>query len=298
MIGAFILKNDNKGDIVVFSLRYTRVSSKIDIKMNGFTQLNTLFSSEAIPEYPQKFPPLIIGNWDPYRSKKELDQFLEKLDPFGPIHLALPLTMLPKNTQKMIFGSNAMHDATPGSFTEDVATEVLNMASFVLFHPTPEKESYPSINLKIRALLKENIPSFLCIGEREQQFHEGQTATILKETIETCLDHIDPASPIHLVYHAPWIGGQGLASLCKTINQAYRLCKHILKDLYGEEHSISVLTTVPWVVRDFSYLRDAHSDGFCFLNLATHSDNFLRILEGIKSEAPDWLEKEVIQRDD
>lgn len=258
-----------------------------------------MLPSETVEKSPEPVAPMIIGNWEPYRSKKDLDSFLKKLaqnnySAASPVYLALPLTMIPDHAanlkfQGIVIGSNAMHNAAEGSFTAGVAIDILKKtdAHFVLLRADQQQTPYSTIHHNILALLDRDITPILCIGESVEQYRQDQTMEVLTTTIHECLQGIsdDRLSRIPLIYASPWLSEQGLSSLRDNLNKSCEVCRQVLKEQFGEEQRMRVLSIIPHFVSDFStYLKGTECDGFCFFDLATHADHFLKILAAITQE--------------
>lgn len=148
------------------------------------------------------------------------------------------------------FGSSDMLDASPEKFTSSIAAPFLveSRANFVIigkaFDRNQIKETFTSINHKIRAALKENITPFFCFGETREEFEDGHGEDIIKKQISECLNPLSPEElkQIYFVYDTPG----PLKAISKVtvtdINKTFEIIQKQYISLWGNEIAQQIKT--------------------------------------------------------
>lgn len=256
-------------------------------------------------KYKTKFPPILMANWKPYRSKEEFDSFSSHLteDPFiqsHPIYLALPFSFIKEEAARLgnggiIIGSNSMTSASSGSFTEEIAAKILRETHtrFVLLDSS--EKNLESLSDKIQHLLQDGYLTAVCLGESLDQFASGSSLESLKGQVQQCLENIPEDQLDHLIfiYTSPWISLQGLTHLSENIDQSYDLFRFALEETVGQKKAdkIRVMTTIPSLACNYiDFIQNSKFEGFLFQNLAIEEAQFLETIGQIKQNLPDWLE--------
>ena len=224
---------------------------------------------------------ILLTEWEAYASLQNCLEYIEKLSdstfPKNQQYLALPYDYLLNSksqlaSKEMILGTHDMNSVDPGSFTETVAIQLLKdlQIQFVLLGRSLKRsllrESFSSINNKIKAALAADLQPFLCIGE-DSQDEEAKTSEIIKKQLEECLKDIPAESlqKISLVYETPAFLREKSEISAQDINQAYTLCRQLCKESRELGDNIPILCAFP----DKAFLNEelvenTHCSGFYF----------------------------------
>jgi triosephosphate isomerase len=167
--------------------------------------------------------PSLLYRWNGYSTFEDLESFLSELaNQANPKKisclLALPNAYLWKLKDKtwpteIVFGAGSTESVEPGTFTESIATRLLNEsnARFALVGNAENRyvlnESDSSINNKLHKLIDAKLIPFLCIGETYEQREENKTGSILTSQLKEALQGLndEQIARIVIVYDAPWL---------------------------------------------------------------------------------------------
>jgi triosephosphate isomerase (TIM) len=196
--------------------------------------------------------PLIIGNWKMYKTAQEAEVFIKELAPMigkamAEVGLAVPFTSIArayeaaKNTNILI-GAQNMNDHREGAYTGEISAIMLKEAgaSFVLLGHSERRHLYreedESINLKVLRALADDLQPILCVGETEEQRERAETPFVLKEQIFRGLREVPmpDAEKVVIAYEPVWAIGTGRAATPQIAQDAHRLCKEFLYELFGK----------------------------------------------------------------
>ncbi len=190
---------------------------------------------------------IAVVNWSPYNSLEKLENLLNNLieDPkFSAIdyRIALPYHFLLEIAGKftypnLTFGLSSMNSVSPGTFTEDVAIDMLKKAKahFVLIG-TFQSESAETINKKIIQTLSAEITPYLCIGDKD--------IPLVKEVLKNLT--AKQLKGFTLLYESEWQQSTFKPST-KEIVDAYVKLKKKTSRFFGK-------TTIPTINHIFPYL--------------------------------------------
>lgn len=185
---------------------------------------------------------LIAGNWKMNKSIAEAIDFASELKAQGlnnPEELAViaPFTQL-VDLKKELSGSDVkigaqnVHYETSGAYTGEISAPMLKEidVDFCIVGHSERRQYFAetdeTINLKLKALLEQNITPILCIGESLEIREAGNAMAFVSNQLSRDLDGLsgDEVSKIVIAYEPIWAIGTGKTA---TPDQAEDMCAFI-----------------------------------------------------------------------
>lgn len=239
-----------------------------------------------------------ILSWEPFSSIEDIKKEIGELEshPATSVHrymLALPFHFLDVISKEfpsplLSFGATAMDRVSGGSFTETIAARLLKeaQAQFVLIGTVKNRkfneEDSISIAKKITAAAAAGIVPVVCVGETLEEYTSGKSQEILtkqlSESLQDCKEQ--EWKNLQFVYEAPWINATPFLPDLDAINQAYKHCSDLIKNLYASQKTDQnkILCALPNDLKEFTlFLQKVTCDGVYLgkanFNLKLFSDN-------------------------
>lgn len=203
--------------------------------------------------------PFIAGNWKMYKTIEQARQFAEQFRPlyhdtdvktaiFAPLPQIPVLVELFKGTGIGV-GAQNVHFEKEGAFTGEVSVPMLKElgVDYCLVGHSERRQYYAetdrSVNLKLKALLEEDILPVVCVGENLDEREGGIEEKVVSQQITAGFDGISAqdAEKITVAYEPVWAIGTGRTA---TPEQADRMCFAIrmtLAKLYGQETADKII---------------------------------------------------------
>jgi len=128
-----------------------------------------------------------------------------------------------------------------GAFTGEYSAGMLKSvgANFVIVgHSERRKyfgENEETINLKLKAILKNGLNAILCVGESEEERKKGQTSQVLKKQLKGCMAEITPGKLdyIAIAYEPIWAVGTDNIPTSDEILEAKIIIKKNIAELFS-----------------------------------------------------------------
>lgn len=197
--------------------------------------------------------PFIAGNWKMYKTIAEAREFAAKFKTlyhgtdvktavFAPFPQLALLTEQFKGTGIGV-GAQNVHFEKEGAFTGEVSVPMLKEigVEYCLVGHSERRQYFgetdETVNLKIKALLAENILPVVCVGENLQEREAGTEEQIVSGQIKTAFKDIcrEDAVKITVAYEPVWAIGTGKTATPQQANQMCFCIRMTLKELYDEE---------------------------------------------------------------
>lgn len=203
--------------------------------------------------------PFIAGNWKMYKNISEAKEFAAKFRTLyhgTDVKTAIfaPYPQLPVLVQQFKgtgigVGAQNVHFEKEGAYTGEVSASMLKEigVDYCLVGHSERRQYFgetdKAINLKLKALLKEDILPVLCVGENLEEREGGIEEKVVSEQIKIAFDGITPAEAekITVAYEPVWAIGTGRTA---TPEQAEKMCGFIrmkLSELYDEETADKII---------------------------------------------------------
>jgi triosephosphate isomerase len=198
-------------------------------------------------------PTIIAGNWKMYKTIGEATQFLEALIPQIK-HAKCEILIAPSFTSihacaktvagtKIKIGAQNMSDLEEAALTGEVSARMLKEAGahFVILGHSERRTLFNETDVYIHSKLKraiiEGLPPILCIGENEKERESGDSAKVLKQQLDRCLEGfiLDELQHLMIAYEPVWAIGTGKAATPEIAQNAHEVIRaHLAKNWDAE----------------------------------------------------------------
>lgn len=201
---------------------------------------------------------VIIGNWKMFKNNSEAIKFIKEVD--GKVTkntnriagIAVPYTALAevrKVAKNIIISAQNCHFEEDGAFTGEISIPMLkdiNIEYVVIGHSERRQmflETNETVNLKAKALIKNNMTPVLCCGESLETYEKGDTNKFVSEQIEKALVGInkDDVKKIILAYEPIWAIGTGKVATPEIAQKVCQTIRNKVKDLYDQNTADEIL---------------------------------------------------------
>jgi triosephosphate isomerase len=202
---------------------------------------------------------IVAGNWKMNLSKQEAEQLITDLESqyenesdchviICPSNLYLNLaTELQSN---MSVGAQNVSEKDNGAFTGEVSCAMLTSMSVqycIVGHS--ERRLYfgdtnELVNLKVKALLENNITPILCCGESLAQRETNEQEKIVSMQLGSALKDLsaDEIAKVVIAYEPVWAIGTGKTASAQQAQEIHAFIREFLNDIVGEKSKeISIL---------------------------------------------------------
>jgi len=196
---------------------------------------------------------LLLGNWKMNKTREETKVFalgslaLSALaDLHGieigvaPAYLSLPVVK--KYNPNMIVASQNVHYKPSGAYTGEVSIAMLkeiNVNWAIIGHSerrSYDNETSENCNLKMKALLSNEMTPIYCVGETLEQFEKKNTKKVIKQQIEAGFSEISAelAEKVIVAYEPVWSIGTGKNASVEIAQDICSYIRALLRKNYGE----------------------------------------------------------------
>lgn len=195
--------------------------------------------------------PIMAGNWKMNKSRDEALQFIfsvnqelpevSKVDTVICAQSVILRCLVKRQGEELRIGAQNMHYAETGAFTGEVSPEVLNDTgvSYVLIGHSERRQMFnetdESVNKKTIAALKHEITPIVCCGETLEERETGKLTEIITNQITKAYKDISSVDvPKTVIAYEPiWAIGTGLTASPEQADEACKLVRDTIKNLYG-----------------------------------------------------------------
>lgn len=149
--------------------------------------------------------------------------------------------LLDRKMEKVKAGAQDAYWEYQGAFTGEYSAGMLKSvgADFVIVgHSERRKyfgENEETINLKLKAVLKNGLSAILCVGESAEDRKKGQTSQVLKKQLEGCLAEVTPGKLdyVAIAYEPIWAIGTDNIPTSDEILEAKIIIKKNIAELFS-----------------------------------------------------------------
>ena len=197
---------------------------------------------------------LLVGNWKMNKLNSEAKEFALASKPIaelakknnieiGVCPTYLSLATVKENASKdMIVAAQNVHFKESGAFTGEVSIPMvkeLGVDWVLIGHSerrTYDNETNEKCNLKIKALIANNMVPLYCVGETLEEFEAGRTKEVVGAQVREGLKDLLPEQVQNLVvaYEPVWSIGTGKNASSQIAQDVCKFIRDILKDMFGE----------------------------------------------------------------
>lgn len=192
----------------------------------------------------------LIGNHKMNFTKSEIIPYLKGLSKISKktsnyvgVAVSTPYLYLAENhlrKSKVLYGVQNCHYERKGAFTgENSVTMLKDFGCTICVVGHSERRLYnnetnDTVNLKIKALLKENIRPVFCFGETKEHRERDLTKKVIKTQIEEGLCDLsrDEVKKILFAYEPVWAIGTGESATSKQAEEVARFVKQFVCKMF------------------------------------------------------------------
>jgi len=243
---------------------------------------------------------LIAGNWKMYKDHNEAYNLAltlkERLADISSIKVvicpsftSLHTVSLALKGSSLLLGAQDVHWEKEGAFTGAISPLMLLLLGcrYVIIGHSERRnlfqETNKTINLKLKAVLKENLTPILCIGETLQEREKGNTELVIEDQLKGGLVDL-PAEDVGkmvLAYEPVWAIGTGKTATPKQANDVHIFIRKKIEEKVGQEiaKNMSILyggSVKPENAKDL--LREPDIDGALVGGASLNEESFEKIV--------------------
>lgn len=198
--------------------------------------------------------PFITGNWKLNPSTKdeaiELAQSIADAvtpDSPGDVALFVPFpfieTVMEVCGDKLTVGAEMSTPELKGAFTGGISAIMLKSlgVEWVLAghseRRTINKETDEYINAQCTKLIEQGMSVMLCIGETDEEFEKNLVGAVCEVQLKKGLAGVtsEQMKQVAIAYEPVWAIGTGKVATPEIAQSVHKICRNILKDMYGED---------------------------------------------------------------
>ena len=197
---------------------------------------------------------LLVGNWKMNKLNSEAKEFALASVPFAalakennidigvcPTYLSLA-TVKEFASKDMIVGAQNCHFKESGAFTGEISIPMLKELGIdwcLIGHSerrTYDNETNEKCNLKIKALIANDMVPLYCVGETLAEFEKGQTKAVVGAHIREGLADLtsEQVKDLVVAYEPVWSIGTGKNASSQIAQDICSFIRGILKDMFGQ----------------------------------------------------------------
>ncbi len=197
---------------------------------------------------------LLVGNWKMNKLVSEAKEFalasrdLAKKAKENNIDLGVCPTYLSLQTVKenaskdMIVGAQNVHFKESGAFTGEISIPMLKELGIdwsLVGHSerrTYDNETDEKCNLKIKALLQNQMVPLYCVGETLNEFEAGQTKEVVGRQVRVGLKELaaEDVRDIVIAYEPVWSIGTGKNASTEIAQDICKFIRDVLREMFGD----------------------------------------------------------------
>ena len=155
----------------------------------------------------------------------------------------LSLAAVKENASKdMIVGAQNVHFKESGAFTGEISIPMLKELGIdwsLVGHSerrTYDNETDEKCNLKIKALLQNQMVPLYCVGETLNEFEAGQTKEVVGRQVRVGLKELaaEDVKNIVIAYEPVWSIGTGKNASTEIAQDICKFIRDVLREMFGD----------------------------------------------------------------
>ena len=202
---------------------------------------------------------VIAGNWKMNMLPNEAIEFISRLenevkDTKNEVILCVPYidlfySLLAVQKTNIHVGAQNVFYEESGAYTGEISPKMLkciNVEYVIIGHSERRQyfaETDETVNLKVKASLKEELKPIVCVGESLEQKETGKTENVITTQTEKALKDLtgeDVRNTI-IAYEPIWAIGTGKVASANDANESIKQIRGKIKELYGEDVAEDVI---------------------------------------------------------
>ena len=197
---------------------------------------------------------LLVGNWKMNKLCSEAKEFALASVPFaalakknnidiGVCPTYLSLATVKENASKdMIVAAQNVHFKESGAYTGEVSIPMLKELGIdwvLIGHSerrTYDNETNEKCNLKIKALIANDMVPLYCVGETLEQFEAGKTKEVVGEQVRVGLQELtaEQVKDLVVAYEPVWSIGTGKNASSQIAQDICSFIREVLREMFGK----------------------------------------------------------------
>lgn len=188
----------------------------------------------------------LFGNLKMNKPTCDMVEYFKKLDKLSKstenevcVSIPYPYLYLAQKVlkkSKVMYGAQNCHFEPKGAFTGEVSIAMLKefgCKTCLVGHSERrayDNETNEKINLKLKALIKENLKPIFCFGETKDEREKTLTKKVIKTQLEEGLKDLSPSEikKIVFAYEPVWAIGTGVSATSKQAEEVAKFVKEYL----------------------------------------------------------------------
>ena len=197
----------------------------------------------------------IAGNWKMNMDRAKTKEFFAELKPLvqnskSNVVLCVPFTDLETALRevegtKIEIAAQNCHFEEKGAYTGEISAKMLKeMGVYGVILGHSERRTYfnetdETVNLKLKAALKEGLAPIVCVGETLKQRQNNITFEVISKQLKVGLKDIakDEAREMVLAYEPVWAIGTGKNATKQEAQEVCSKIRDIVKNMFGQDVS-------------------------------------------------------------
>ncbi len=196
--------------------------------------------------------PIIAGNWKMFKTRDEALFFILQVSENMPnikdvetvVFAQAPLLrcLIKRQGANLRIGAQNLHFEDEGAYTGEISGPLLKSykVDFVLIGHSERRayfcETDESVNLKIKAALRNQLKPIVCVGELLEERESGKTTEVLTRQIKVGFKDIKAIDMKNIViaYEPVWAIGTGKTATAEMADEACGFIRKLVEELYGK----------------------------------------------------------------
>ena len=202
---------------------------------------------------------VVAGNWKMNMLPNEAIEYITELGPLvkdskAEVILCVPYTDLfyslltAQETNIHIGAQNVFYEES-GAYTGEISPGMLkciNVEYVIIGHSERRQyfnETDETVNMKIKAALKEGLKPIVCVGETLEQKEANETEKVITNQTQKALKDLtaEEVKNIIIAYEPIWAIGTGKTATSLDANESIRKIRNKIEELYGKNISDEVI---------------------------------------------------------
>lgn len=195
--------------------------------------------------------PIIAGNWKMFKTRDEAIFFtlnvserlplIKDVDTILCAQAPMMRCLIKRQGENLRIGAQDLFYLDEGAYTGEVSGALLhsyNVPYVIVGHSERRKyfnETDETVNLKVKAALRNDITPIVCVGEHLEQRLAGLTEAVLLKQVTAALNGLSEADVKRIViaYEPIWAIGTGKTATAAMADESCGYVRKVIESLYS-----------------------------------------------------------------
>lgn len=202
--------------------------------------------------------PIVVGNWKMNLTMQESSLLLDKLTKEVKVHQGMDVILAPSmfalqslslqvNRRQFKLAAQNFYWRDMGAYTGEVSmAQLRGIVDFAIVGHSERRhifnETDRDIRAKVQAALRSGVKPILCVGETVGDRANGETKDVLVDQIAGGLANVtsEEIADVVIAYEPVWAIGSGEMAMPDDVDQAVKIIRSQIKELYGAKAAEAV----------------------------------------------------------